>query len=131
MYKYELLGEQKYFSLEYLNQIRANNSDENMWFKVPTGFDFVGRKHFFETVIDKTVFLNNEYDYKTWPKPVALVYSSVSGTGKTVALLELKEKLKHEEKIQNTNVKVVLAFLGFGSCLQLVVDIECIDATAC
>ena len=113
------LGEKKYFSLDYLDQIRANNSDETMWFDVPTGFDFVGRNQFFKTVIDKTICLNNEV-YKTWLKPQALVYSSVSGTGKTVALLELKEKLKNEEKIQNMNVKVVLAFLGFNSCLQLV-----------
>ena len=84
-----------------------------------TGFDFVGRKQFFETIVDKTICLNNEH-YKTWSKPKAFVYSSVSGTGKTVSLLELKEKFKNEEKIQNMNVKVVLAYLGFTSGLQLV-----------
>ena len=71
-----------------------------MWFDVPKGFDFVGRKQFFKTIIDKIICLNNNDEYlKTWTKPVALVYSSVSGTGKTVALLELKQKLKNEEKM--------------------------------
>ncbi len=43
----------------------------------------------------------------------ALVYSSVSGTGKTVSMLELK-RLLHKE-----NRRIAVAYLGFNCCLGL------------
>lgn len=43
----------------------------------------------------------------------ALVYSSVSGTGKTVSMLELKRLLRKD------NQQVVVAYLGFNCCLGL------------
>lgn len=53
----------------------------------------------------------NPPDVKT---ATAFVYSSVSGTGKTVSMLVLKEKLKDDKKRT-----IVVAYLGFNSCLKL------------
>ena len=76
---------------------------------------FLGRKSFFEGDICefiRSLMASRPTDTKS---ATALVYSSVSGSGKTVSMLRLKEKLPSSFP----GVNVVVAYLGFNCALQL------------
>jgi hypothetical protein len=78
------------------------------------GLVFTGREDFVTCVQT-----NLESMFNPEPKEVksgkALVYSSVSGTGKTVSMLQLKDKLPKVLK----GAPVVVAYLGFNVALSL------------
>jgi hypothetical protein len=94
--------------LAHLKTIKVDDD----WDDCGCGLEFTGRTDFVSKVKDQLESL------RTAPRntkvSVALVYSSVSGSGKTVSMLQLKSKLKVVNQ-----VPVVVAYLGFNVNLQL------------
>ena len=107
----------KDFDLEHIQSIQPDGS----WVDCRKGLEFMGRNQFVEEVKNvlggKLLSPPAKTDIK---KATALVYSSVSGSGKTVSMLELKSKLPKEVN----NVPVVVAYLGFCTGLELLHEEE-------
>ena len=114
------------FDLGYVKSLK----DDDTWQDQGKGFDFVGSARFFDQVseslqavlasrptvnADVLKTTGTERQLGTAPNlrvSRALVYSSVSGTGKTVAMLQQKSQLQHAN-----GCKIHFAFLGFNCCL--------------
>lgn len=118
---------EKIFSLEHLRGIVADGT----WVDCGKNFEFKGRDAFLAAV--KRSLGRNLQSPPTSsvvPPPstsssniepqsdikvsTALVYSSVSGTGKTVSMLQLKSSVK-----EVNGIKVIVAYLGFNTGLHV------------
>jgi hypothetical protein len=101
--------EEKEFNLQHLLKVKKYKS----WVDCGEGLVFTGRKAFVTSVRTSVESLLDSppEDSKSG---VALVYSSVSRTGKTVSMLQLKAKLPKDIK-----GPVVVAYLGFNVDLDL------------
>ena len=101
---------EKEFDLKHLKSIKVDGS----WVDCAKGFNFVGRIAFTSQVKENLQWLKVE-----GPTDVkdarALVYSSVSGSGKTVSMLHLKSSLRESLP----GMRVIVAYLGFNVRLML------------
>ena len=109
-----LLQQQRYkpekeFDLEHLKSIKVDGS----WVDCAKGFNFVGRIALTSQVKETLQWLKVKGTTYIKSKR-ALVYSSVSGSGKTVSMLHLKTSLRDLPDMQ-----VIVAYLGFDARLRL------------
>ena len=100
---------EKEFDLEHLKSIKVDGSVD-----CSRGFNFIGRIAFTSQVKESLQWLKVK-----GPTDVkgarALVYSSVSGSGKTVSMLHLKTSLRESLP----DMRVIVACLGFNGHLYL------------
>jgi hypothetical protein len=94
--------------LAHLESIKVDDS----WDDCGRDLVFTGRTDFVSKVNEQLVRLRTAPVDKK--ESVALVYSSVSGSGKTISMLELKSRLK-----EVTPDPIVVAYLGFNTNLEL------------
>ena len=101
---------EKEFDLKHLKSIKVDGS----WVDCAKGFNFVGRIAFTSRVKESLQWLKvkGPTDVKD---ARALVYSSVSGSGKTVSMLHLKSSLRESLP----RMRVIVAYLGFNVSLFL------------
>ena len=101
---------EKEFDLKHLKSIKVDGS----WDDCAKGFNFVGRIAFTSRVKESLQWLKvkGPTDVKD---ARALVYSSVSGSGKTVSMLHLKNSLRESLP----HMRVIVAYLGFNVSLML------------
>ena len=101
---------EKEFDLKHLNCIKVDGSCDDC----AKGFNFVGRIAFTSRVKESLQWLKvkGPTDVKD---ARALIYSSVSGSGKTVSMLHLKSSLQESFP----RMRVIVAYLGFNVSLML------------
>uniref|UniRef100_A0A0G4HXD6 Uncharacterized protein n=1 Tax=Chromera velia CCMP2878 TaxID=1169474 RepID=A0A0G4HXD6_9ALVE len=106
--------ESQIFSLEWLESLER--SETSPWIDYSWEIPFMGRTAFSLEVAKILDRLWNEHP-RGASNTVALVYSSVNGTGKTVSMLHLKNRLKNDLSSAAKN-SFVVAYLGFGCDLK-------------
>jgi hypothetical protein len=101
------------FDQNHLNSVR----DMTTWTDCGKGMTFIGRSAFTKEVQGVIKRIAKRKPDKQLA--IALVYSCVSGSGKTVSFLRLKETL-----LEESGKKPIVAYLGFNTNLMLSIEEE-------